>query len=79
MYIQNQLIFKIMTNHIVVTAVNRAECIVFTDHIISIQKSNDTDGCFIHFANERASISTIDTYTDVLKKLGIAGSSKLKN
>lgn len=61
-----------MTKHIKIKSVNGAECIVFTEHIISIQQSKDTGGAYIHFSNKKATILTIETYQEILKILGFA-------
>lgn len=68
-----------MTTNIVVTGDNGAECIIFTDKILYVQDAKERNGAYIHFSNEKVAILTKETYLEVLKKLGIAGSTKGKS
>lgn len=61
-----------MIQHIFITSVSGAECIVFTNQILYIEKTTDKERALIHFTNERVSIYTIETYIEVLKKLGVS-------
>jgi len=60
-----------MKKYITVSLKNNPTAIVFTDHISVIQKSKRTGGAFIYFANESATLLTVDSFEDVCKKMGL--------
>jgi hypothetical protein len=56
-----------MKSHIIVTAANGAECLVFTDHISVIIKATQSEGCFIYTGSAESTIRTKETYEQVIE------------
>lgn len=63
-----------MAKYIKVTAVNKEECVIFTDHIVMVQRSKKQNGAFIYTKSNDATILTLESYEDVLKMLFVSPS-----
>ena len=57
-----------MEKHIIITAANDTECMIFIKHIVMVQKLKD-DSAFIYTTFNEATVKTKQSYEDVIEML----------